>query len=664
MLEKRHNTHALSSYNSSSNNHSYEFENKNKKEKYIKPLRLKDNNTLISKNQIKKINEILYKYNLISDRSSNQEEKIKPKIKKFPSNDYIQSTQSVKKKRRKNNSTIFMNIFNIDSKEKNKRKDVPEFLNEEQKNDDFFKNKYVETKKTNNQIKEYLIYKNTSRETRINNIKEYLEEKEEEKRSIKKGDKKSALISYHKVNNSRNLLRSIKKPEISFITKIFKSFSTTTNNYNLFSGLRLNVKNNLCFLTKKLVKRKEFIEVEKNVNKEKYKKLKKEMEEEKIPTFSSIESSSSNNSSDEMKIKAKTKLKPSLKKKTRKHKTTVKSKSPSKKKKLFLFKNTNKPIRSISVHSKFSNDSSKQRLTNKITNMKKLPNKSNRLKKKDIGINKNIRKYSIANSLQEKLLNKNGLNNNFNRIKSARNLSPFRNNLININKPTDENFKDKDKQNGEADFKKFLDEQRIKRNNQIRNFIKKQGMNSYNFFFPKEPSPLLSLFKNKYSVYPTLNVNRKNSLEKEEKHLKEINKTNYINSATYRNVKISLKKMGEQKEKDKKKEINKIHYIDKHYGNEKDCPICRLLKLRREKDESSSTNNNYIRLKKYNKLKVAGKHSGMFSPIPRAGINLKKDFELVGRNRNRIKSAREFEWSNEDILFNKNYRILYEYLMQ
>ena len=58
MLEKRHNTHALSSYNSSSNNHSYEFENKNKKEKYIKPLRLKDNNTLISKNQIKKINEI------------------------------------------------------------------------------------------------------------------------------------------------------------------------------------------------------------------------------------------------------------------------------------------------------------------------------------------------------------------------------------------------------------------------------------------------------------------------------------------------------------------------------------------------------------------------------------------------------------------------------
>ena len=54
----------------------------------------------------------------------------------------------------------------------------------------------------------------------------------------------------------------------------------------------------------------------------------------------------------------------------------------------------------------------------------------------------------------------------------------------------------------------------------------------------------------------------------------------------------------------------------------------------------------------------------MFSPIPRAGINLKKDFELIGRNRNRIKSAREFEWSNEDILFNKNYRILYEYLMQ
>ena len=107
--------------------------------------------------------------------------------------------------------------------------------------------------------------------------------------------------------------------------------------------------------------------------------------------------------------------------------------------------------------------------------------------------------------------------------------------------------KDKDKENNELDFKKFIEEQKIKRSNQIRNFIKKQGMNSYNFFYPKEPSPLLGLFKNKYSIYPTLNINRKSSIEKGEHKFKEVNKTNYINSATYRHAKINLKEMREQK---------------------------------------------------------------------------------------------------------------------
>ena len=79
-------------------------------------------------------------------------------------------------------------------------------------------------------------------------------------------------------------------------------------------------------------------------------------------------------------------------------------------------------------------------------------------------------------------------------------------------------------------------------------------MNSYNFFYPKEPSPLLSIFKNQYSVYPTLNINRRSSLEKEEKkQIKEINKTSDIYSPTYKHEKISLKKIREQKEKKKKK---------------------------------------------------------------------------------------------------------------
>jgi hypothetical protein len=121
----------------------------------------------------------------------------------------------------------------------------------------------------------------------------------------------------------------------------------------MFSGLRLNVKNNLCFYTKKLIRREEFIKIEKKIKKEKFEKLKKEVEDEKIPTFSSINSSSSNNSTTNLKIKPKTKLKSTNpKKKSKKHKTTKKIIS-SKKRKLYLPK-YNKPIRSISVHSKFS----------------------------------------------------------------------------------------------------------------------------------------------------------------------------------------------------------------------------------------------------------------------------------------------------------------------
>jgi len=470
------------------------------------------------------------------------------------------------------------------------------------------------------------------------------------------------------MNNSRNLVRSIKKPEISFITKIFKNFTmSVTKNYDMFSGLKLNVKNNFCFYTKKIIRREEFVIVEKKMNKEKYEKLKKEVEAEKIPTFSSINTSSSNNSLSKLKIKAKTKLKSNLKKKTHKHKTLINKKN-TKRKKLFLPK-FNKPLRSISVHSRFSNESNKTRLTPKIPNMKHKYCKSNKLRN---NVGKDTRKYSIITRLQEKFFNKKASSNtNIPNSSSLRNYmnskSPFKNNLLNINKITEEGNKDKDKEIGENDFQKFLEEQKIKRNKQIRNFIKKQGMNSYNFFYPKEPSPLLSVFKNQCSVYPTLNINRRSSLEKEEKKLaKEVNKTNDLYSTTYRHEKISLKKIREEKEKERKKEINKMHVIEKHYGNERDCPICRLFKLRREENEelnnNNSSNNNYIKSIKYNKLKAYDKYSGMLSPNPHTGINLKKDFELMSRNR--INSARSIGLSKEDQTINKNFNVLYEYLMQ
>ena len=672
MLEQRHNTHALSSYNSSSNNHSYDFDNKTKTDKYIKPISIKENMIQISNNQINKVNDILNKYNLISEISSNKEEKNLSKIKKRSTLSDIQYSPRLKKKKNNNNSSSILNEVNSKIIPSSKDKDKHEVKLEEQKTEEFINNinnnKFTDSSKNDNKMKEFLAYKNNNRETRFNNIQKYIEDENKMKEKLK-GRRKSKLFMYQQMNNSRNLVRSIKKPEISFITKIFKNFTmSVTKNYDMFSGLKLNVKNNLCFYTKKIIRREEFVIVEKKMNKEKYEKLKKEVEAEKIPTFSSINTSSSNNSISKLKIKAKTKLKSNLKKKTHKHKTLINKKN-TKRKKLFLPK-FNKPLRSISVHSRFSNESNKTRLTPKIPNMKHKYRKSNKLRN---NVGKDTRKYSIITRLQEKFFNKKASSNtNIPNSSSLRNYmnskSPFKNNLLNINKITEEGNKDKDKEIGENDFQKFLEEQKIKRNKQIRNFIKKQGMNSYNFFYPKEPSPLLSVFKNQCSVYPTLNINRRSSLEKEEKKLtKEVNKTNDLYSSTYRHEKISLKKIREEKEKERKKEINKMHVIEKHYGNERDCPICRLFKLRREENEelnnnNSSNNNNYIKSMKYNKLKAYDKYSGMLSPNPHTGINLKKDFELMSRNR--INSARAIGLSKEDQTINKNFNVLYEYLMQ
>ena len=673
MLEQRHNTHALSSYNSSSNNHSYDFDNKTKADKYIKPISIKENMIQISNNQINKVNDILNKYNLISEISSNKEEKNLSKIKKRSTLSDIQYSPRLKKKKNNNNSSSILNEVNSKIIPSSKDKDKHEVKLEEQKTEEFINNinnnKFTDSSKNDNKMKEFLAYKNNNRETRFNNIQKYIEDENKMKEKLK-GRRKSKLFMYQQMNNSRNLVRSIKKPEISFITKIFKNFTmSVTKNYDMFSGLKLNVKNNLCFYTKKIIRREEFVIVEKKMNKEKYEKLKKEVEAEKIPTFSSINTSSSNNSISKLKIKAKTKLKSNLKKKTHKHKTLINKKN-TKRKKLFLPK-FNKPLRSISVHSRFSNESNKTRLTPKIPNMKHKYRKSNKLRN---NVGKDTRKYSIITRLQEKFFNKKASSNtNIPNSSSLRNYmnskSPFKNNLLNINKITEEGNKDKDKEIGENDFQKFLEEQKIKRNKQIRNFIKKQGMNSYNFFYPKEPSPLLSVFKNQCSVYPTLNINRRSSLEKEEKKLtKEVNKTNDLYSSTYRHEKISLKKMREEKEKERKKEINKMHVIEKHYGNERDCPICRLFKLRREENEelnnnnNNSSNNNYIKSIKYNKLKAYDKYSGMLSPNPHTGINLKKDFELMSRNR--INSARAIVSTNDNPTINKNFNVLYEYLMQ
>ena len=630
MFEQRHNTHALSSYNSSSDNHSYNNENnKKKKRRSILSDDIIKKNEQIYNNNMNKINAILSKYNIILNLSTNPPEKKISKKKKIILNNDDVSSKTIKKKRNlqiKNENTLSASnsIINAKSSSNNKiviiNKDKTAKKIEEQKNNDNNSyNKLNEALNQNNNSKnDFLLYRKSTKETRFNNIQKNLIDEENKIKQKKKFNSKNKLLFYQQENNSRHLLRSIKKSEISFITKESKILYMS-------SELKYNVKNNICFYTKKIIKPEEFIQFEKKIKKEKYEKLKNEVlpEEEKIPTFSSIDSSSSNNTL--TKIKSKGKSKSKLKSKKKKTHIKQKQKIPQKKKKLVLpkYTNINRPIRSISLRSKFSSESNRTQKTNNLNS--KIPKRTNE------------RKYSIISRLQD--MNKKEIRKNIISSKDLRkkeeNKTPFKNNLLDINKPTEENAQDKDKENREKDFKKFLDEQNKKKKNQILKFIKKQGMNSYNYFYPKEPSPLLSLFKNKYSVYPTLNINRRSSLD-------NIKKNFY--SATYRNDKKNIKKLMEEKA------MIKIHIKEKHYGNEKDCPICRSKK---EKDEL--LNNIDIKSMKYNRFKI-------FSPLIQNGTNkLMREFEPITKNR--INSAK-VDLIGVNPPLRRNFSVLLDYFMQ
>jgi hypothetical protein len=108
----------------------------------------------------------------------------------------------------------------------------------------------------------------------------------------------------------------------------------------MFSGVRLNVKNQCCFFTKKIIREDEYVVIEKQRKLQKYEKLKREVEEEKIPTFSSIDTSSSNSVK---RVKAKGKVKSKTKSKTKKKnnlfKARIKPKNLAKKKKRLYYQN-------------------------------------------------------------------------------------------------------------------------------------------------------------------------------------------------------------------------------------------------------------------------------------------------------------------------------------
>ena len=669
---ERHDTHALSSNTSSSGNHSYEFENKNKnknnRKSYPKniPVNLNGESTELNE-QIDKINSILNKYNIHSEQTQKNNKIIKSRNNKEEKEIKIENLKNLLNNKNFSGDNIISNIkdkdtddiYNINNKYNifNSNKDKDDELakekrdikrasinsinnnkiNSQNKNDiNIFNNV---NKDKENQFKKgkliySMIYKN-NKETRFNNIQKVIDEENKKKLKLKKLNDKDKLLLYQQVYKSGNLLREIKKPGKSFITKIFKeikgiyqnNINMNSSNIDKIPNLLLTAKNDRFFCTKQSMSIKEY---NRELKFQKYKKYKKDIDNEKIPSFSSINTSSSNSYISKSKNKSKSK------KKTKKEKSKN-TKNISLKKSGLYYKRY-KPQKSISIISKLSKEKnedekklSKKKKNLKIFNIKKKKNNTKEEKLK--GINRNIRKYNIMNKNNEK----------FNEIQDE------------INK-----FNENEKYNNKEreDFKKFLQAQRMKRNKQIMKYMKKNGINSYNFFYPKEPSPLLGTFKDKYNIYPTLNMERKNSVDVGP------NNNIIINTRQFYKVKYNLKKHS-SKNNNQSKEYNHIHehdiehdnnennndiYIfDKHYGLEKDCPLCRAFQMKKLLDQNNTMN--FIKSMKYKKLKLNDKNMSMvgfssnrlLSPNSFSLINLNgKDYTNLSRNRN--SSAREGEY--------------------
>ena len=669
---ERHDTHALSD-NSSSSNHSYQFDDKNKanRKSYQKNFMNDGNINKQLNNQIKKINELLNKYNINSEKIQKRRSSMK-NIKRNRNRNSLQEEIKPQyfKSSFNNNNNIDNDYYTSSNKDKEGKYNFNEIQTknsvidrEDRKNDDSNKNRdsfikgnpindndpiIKENKeiKNNNDLdkksnkKDMLIYsltyKNVSRETRFNNIKKNNDDK------IKKIDEKHKLLIYHQVYKSHNLIREIEKPGRSFITKISKLIYRNPSFEDLSENpkLSLTVKNNFCFFTKQYVNTKTY---KREINSKTYKKeiklnnyqnqkFKKEADDEKIPSFSSIESSSSDTYS---KPKSKTR-------KLEKNKVKIKSNNISKKKaKLYNYKSF-KGQKSLSIKSKLSKDKSdetKKNIAKKKKNIKNYKKKLNNITDRKLnGININIRKNSLGNKYYEKINNlENEIDNKYEKIKMK-----------------NKNLKD-------IEFKKFLEEEQAKRKAQIINYIKKSGINSYNFFYPKELSPLFSTFKNKYTIYPTLNVNRKNSIE--------IGAHNnvIVNSKQYSIIKSNLQNDNSSMIEFK----DNPHIIERHYGIEKDCPLCRAFQMRKLKNKNRSSIN-YNKLMRYKNSIITNKNASI-GEIGSARIKTPKIFNFVNPNNeisalsiNRTKknySIQKNEYIDEFPFFKEN-AILNDYLNQ
>ena len=102
-----------------------------------------------------------------------------------------------------------------------------------------------------------------------------------------------------------------------------------------------------------------------------------------------------------------------------------------------------------------------------------------------------------------------------------------------------------------------------------------------------------------------------------------------------------------------------MHIIEKHYGNENDCPLCRTFKLKNDDEKGTK----YFKSIKYNKLRFNKKINRILNPNSLSKINLNKinDLELMSRNRIGGFNKNGFISKNQSFRINKNFNVLFDF---
>ena len=180
--------------------------------------------------------------------------------------------------------------------------------------------------------------------------------------------------------------------------------------------------------------------------------------------------------------------------------------------------------------------------------------------------------------------------------------------------------------------------------------MKKNGINSYKLVYPKEPSPLLGTFKNECNIYHKLNQERKSSLE-----IGNNNKI-IINNKKYYKISNNYKKDNSNQKDD----IQNYHLIERHYGLEKDCPICRAFQMRKINKDPYDTNTN-TKSMIYQNLDLG---SSRMSQHSHSFINLfRNDISYLSKNTKRNNSALNINYLEEYPLIRRK-TFIYDYFKQ